>query len=286
MKKIFTLLLALAASVGLTWVTTVTWDNSTLSSIYLYEGESFTEGGVTLTLLNGEGEIYGTRWMGDSENASFKFSTSLGNFTRIEITGTINSLVGSGWTETSPGAVWTGDANETTFGNDFENVSQIVFTIEEPVPAPKQIDELPYQNSFDTEELQSDSRIIDANNDTRTWAAYNGMMRYTYSSTNAGDDWLVSPMIKLIAGKVYKISLNARAQSNRYQEKLEVKAAKDATASSAETAATAGYNSPASTRTIIRSVIRSLSLPSYSSLRSFLKSLAMNCQKLAAALDL
>ena len=179
MKKIFTILLALAASVGLSWATTVTWDNSTLSSIYLYEGESFTEGGVTLTLLNGEGEIYGTRWMGDSENASFKFSTSLGNFTRIEITGTIHELVGSGWTETSPGAVWTGDANETTFGNDFDNVTQIVFTIEEPAPAPKQIDELPYQNNFDTEELQSDFMIINANNDTRTCTAYNGMMRYT-----------------------------------------------------------------------------------------------------------
>ena len=46
------------------------------------------------------------------------------------------------------------------------------------------------------------------------------------------------------------------------------------------------YNCPASTRLITRSVMRSLSLASYSSFRSFLNSLATNCQKLAAALPL
>ena len=122
-RKIFALFFALAASIGLSWATTVTWDNSTLSSIYISDGESFTKDGVTLTVLDG---------MGNSVDASFKFSTSLGNFTRIEITGVIRGLGGSGWTETSPGAVWTGDANETTFGMYFRNVTQIVFTIEEP----------------------------------------------------------------------------------------------------------------------------------------------------------
>ena len=135
-RKIFALFFALAASIGLSWATTVTWDNSTLSSIFLHGGESFTEGGVTLMSLNGKIDGMDGSWMGYSENASFKFSTSLGNFTRIEITATIYGLGGSGWKKTSPGAVWTGDANETTFGINFENVSQIVFTIEEPAPAP------------------------------------------------------------------------------------------------------------------------------------------------------
>ena len=131
-RKIFALFFALAASVGLSWATTVTWNNSTLSSIAIFDdGQSFTEGGVKLTALSGtiDGEF--GEWKGYDNNA-FKFSTSLGNFTRIEITGTIRELVGSGWTETSPGAVWTGDANEATFGDYFEKVSQIVFTIEEP----------------------------------------------------------------------------------------------------------------------------------------------------------
>ena len=126
-RKIFALFFALAASIGLSWATTVTWDSNTLSSIYISDGESFTKDGVTLTVLDGMIDGQRGSWMGNSENASFKFSTSLGNFTRIEITGVIRGLGGSGWTQTSPGAVWTGDANETTFGMYFKNVTQIVY---------------------------------------------------------------------------------------------------------------------------------------------------------------
>ena len=131
MKKFFTFLFAALMSAGM-FATTVTWDNSTLSSINLGDGQSFTKDGVTLTVL--DGMIDGRNFMGFSNDASFKFSTSLGNFTRIEITGNINALGGSGWTQTSPGAVWTGEANETTFGMAFNNVSQIVFTIADPAP--------------------------------------------------------------------------------------------------------------------------------------------------------
>ena len=131
-RKIFALFFALAASIGLSWATTVTWDNSTLSSIYMHDGESFTKDGVTVMSLDGMIDGQRGSWMGNSVDASFKFSTSLGNFTKIEITGVIRGLGGSGWTQTSPGAVWTGDANETTFGMYFKNVTQIVFTIEEP----------------------------------------------------------------------------------------------------------------------------------------------------------
>ena len=131
MKKIFTFLFAALMSVGM-FAATVTWNSNTLSSINLHGGDSFTQDGVTLTVL--DGMIDGRNFMGFSNEASFKFSTSLGNFTRIEITGNINALGGSGWTQTSPGAVWTGEANETTFGMAFNNVSQIVFTIADPAP--------------------------------------------------------------------------------------------------------------------------------------------------------
>ena len=138
MRKIFTFLFAALMSVGM-FATTVTWDNSTLSSIILYDGDgnSFTKDGVTLTVLDGMIAGMDGNWRGYSNDASFKFSTSLGNFTRIEITGNINALGGSGWTQTSPGAVWTGETNETTFGMSFDNVSQIVFTIGEPEPEPE-----------------------------------------------------------------------------------------------------------------------------------------------------
>jgi len=134
MRKLFTFLFAALMSVGM-FATTVTWNSSTLSSIYIYDGQSFTQDGVTVTSLIGMIAGENGQWMGNSNDASFKFSTSLGNFTKIEVTATIYSLDGSGWTQTSPGAVWTGEANETTFGEYFSNVSQIVFTIAEPAPA-------------------------------------------------------------------------------------------------------------------------------------------------------
>ena len=129
MRKIFIFLFTALMSVGMYAETTVTWDSNTLSSINI-RNESFTEGDVTVTVLDGKIDRTGM-WKGNSPSASFKFSTSLGNFTRIEITATIYGLDGSGWEQTSPGVVWTGDANETTFSGYFEDVSQIVFTIEE-----------------------------------------------------------------------------------------------------------------------------------------------------------
>ena len=95
-----------------------------------------------------------------------------------------------------------------------------------------------YANDFSTEALQNEFVIIDANKDGKTWVPIkdNGDMRYNYGQIPA-DDWLVSPMIKLKAGNVYKVSLQARAMSNSYPERLEVKAAKEATAAGADTVA-------------------------------------------------
>ncbi len=103
-------------------------------------------------------------------------------------------------------------------------------TIYAEKPAPAQIDVLPYVNSFDTAADQKQFNIIDANEDGRTWAWYSGMARYTYHGTNQGDDWLVSPAIKLVAGKKYHFSIGAHAQSTTYPERFEVKAATENTA--------------------------------------------------------
>ena len=97
-------------------------------------------------------------------------------------------------------------------------------------PAPTQIDELPYVNSFDDAADQKQFTIIDANEDGKTFAWYSGMARYTYSQTNQGDDWLVSPAIKLVAGKKYHFSIGAHAQNSDYPERIEVKAAQENTA--------------------------------------------------------
>ncbi len=103
-------------------------------------------------------------------------------------------------------------------------------TIYAEAPAPAVIETLPYVNSFDDAAEQKHFTIIDANEDGRTWAFYSGMVRYTYHSTNAGDDWLVSPAIKLVAGKKYAFSIAAHAYSASYPERIEVKAAQENTA--------------------------------------------------------
>ncbi len=127
------------------------------------------------------------------------------------------------------------DANQLLVFNAAENrmyylnyIETLTISAEEPVPAV--IETLPYVNSFDTAADQKQFTIIDANEDGRTWNWYSGQGRYTYSQTNAGNDWLVSPAIKLVAGKKYAFSIDAHAQSGTYPERLEVKMAKEGTA--------------------------------------------------------
>lgn len=93
-------------------------------------------------------------------------------------------------------------------------------------PAPLTIDELPYTNGFDTEAEWDEFRVIDANSDGNTWAQYSKTARLVYSNID-DDDWLVSPLLKLEAGKTYKVSLQARCQSTSYPETFEVRAAKE-----------------------------------------------------------
>ena len=70
---------------------TVTWDINTLKSMGRYErepyeGESVTKDGVTLTVLSGYidyghyDDYVDVGWYGYSDNASFKFSATSGNF--------------------------------------------------------------------------------------------------------------------------------------------------------------------------------------------------------------
>lgn len=127
------------------------------------------------------------------------------------------------------------DANQLIVFNAAEDrmyylsyIESLTIYAEEPVPAV--IETLPYVNTFDDAADQKQFTIIDANEDGRTWNWYSGMARYTYSSTNQGDDWLVSPAIKLVAGKKYAFSIAAHAQQASYPERLEVKIAKSNTA--------------------------------------------------------
>jgi len=101
-------------------------------------------------------------------------------------------------------------------------------TIYSEAPAPVQIDELPYAPSFAATSDQAAFTFIDANGDGKTWkfdkdnaTPANTVAVYSFASKDA-DDWLVTPAIKLEAGKAYYFGIDAAARSATYPEKFEV----------------------------------------------------------------
>lgn len=97
--------------------------------------------------------------------------------------------------------------------------------------------ELPYTNTLETAAEQAEAAIYDANEDQSTFsfaentAAGSMTARYRYSSSNAGDDYLVFPGVELKAGTKYKVSVDAASYNASYPERLEVVAGKIAKAS-------------------------------------------------------
>lgn len=103
-------------------------------------------------------------------------------------------------------------------------------TLYAEAPAPTQIDVLPYSNDFSTSELKKHFSAIDANADGNTWTWVQSNQEYVIDYASPNDDWLVSPAIKLVAGKKYHFAFDSKNRSTNYPETFEVKAAKEATA--------------------------------------------------------
>lgn len=76
--------------------------------------------------------------------------------------------------------------------------------------------EPPYTNSFDTADALAGYTIIDANNDGKSWSVSGGAVRVSYNSSKAMDDWMITPAVRLEAGKAYYVSFKAYSQSNNY----------------------------------------------------------------------
>ncbi len=117
------------------------------------------------------------------------------------------------------GAFWDDDDLATGFGD-----AKSVWT---KLNIQSQVDELPYANSFDDLGQDLAFTIIDANADGSTWyfttSDDNGYAQYQWNDDNAGDDWLISPAIKLEAGKLYHVGIDAWAESDYNPERVEVK---------------------------------------------------------------
>ena len=129
-KKIFTFLLALVASVGMSWADTYV---TITQNDFPETGHSFTKDGVTVSagyIDSNNGDILaGT---GDGS-----FSTTLGNFTKIEVEAEDVNVTGEGWSGNSQKMTWTGNASSVSFGGEIMGMGNGVtlkFTIGDPLP--------------------------------------------------------------------------------------------------------------------------------------------------------
>lgn len=72
--------------------------------------------------------------------------------------------------------------------------------------------------------------ILDANGDGKTWMEAQGAIRVSYNSSLDMDDWLITPPMKLEAGKAYNVSFQAKSNGTSFPERIEVKYGKANTA--------------------------------------------------------
>lgn len=88
---------------------------------------------------------------------------------------------------------------------------------------------LPFVESFDEPSSIERFTVVDANNDGKTWTydANAKLVRYDYSSVNAGDDWLFTPAFVLEEGKEYKVSFTTQGKYMSTYEKVAVTVGKE-----------------------------------------------------------
>ena len=103
---------------------TVTWNNNDITGTY---GTSFTKDGVTITADDIEFEDKNFMFGGT-------FTTTLGNFTKIEVTTGYWNASGTGWSGSGQSGTWTGNASSVSFSNSImgqgSGNTKFVFTIE------------------------------------------------------------------------------------------------------------------------------------------------------------
>ena len=94
-------------------------------------GDSFTKDGVTVSAEMID-DMYG------NISGPGSFSTTLGNFTKIEVNANYVNISGEGWSGNSEKMTWTGNASSVSFTGDINGDEEgltLKFTIEEPALA-------------------------------------------------------------------------------------------------------------------------------------------------------
>ena len=185
----------------------------------------------------------------DGTTVTFSGLQFLGNYSSYEIYATGSSELGVGSAElqdfkmTYDAAAKTLTSVNTLLANAkkddvyyLEAYKNIVISKNAPeeaeVTTGADVDAVPYANALNSAELFTDFGVIDSNNDGSTWtfdSSYGAS--YRWNSSNAANDWLISPAIKLEAGKKYHFAIDAKASGASFPEKFEVKLGTEAKAS-------------------------------------------------------
>lgn len=144
-----------------------------------------------------------------------------------------------------PGDVTVAEATEATSLSDVyapEGIESVVYSVKavngtlesaatESAPTITGTMALPYDMALtSTDNRLTGWTVIDSNNDGSTWSSsYNGI-EYRYNSSNPGDDWLITPPIKVTAGTRYTVKAIFTARSTSFSERVEIKAGNAASA--------------------------------------------------------
>ena len=169
---------------------------------------------ITLRWAHGIGD--GAIEPADSHADSFTFT--IGDDGSLTLEGTTEFK--SGGENYFIGLFWSDNDEYAIFGD--------ALTVYKPINIVTQVDVLPYVNDFTTMGDQLSFTIVDGDEDYSTWYAYDGKFSHFASYDNDADDWLISPAIKLEAGKNYYVALDAWRNSDYAEKTIELKMGKNA----------------------------------------------------------
>lgn len=142
----------------------------------------------------GFGELTGTY---DAETETFTFTSDVALNTSLEVAG--------------------------HFGTQAIAAGSFITKAEIPAETGDPVDELPFNAVMSDPDMFAQFGVIDANNDGHTWSwSSSNNAYYGYSSKNSADDYLISPAIKVEAGKNYDVTINTKSFSGSYPERVEV----------------------------------------------------------------
>lgn len=128
----------------------------------------------------------------------------------------------------------------------------------------------PHVQNFDaSNELPCGWSVENVNADTKTWnmsttnpRSASNCVTYSYSTTQAANDWLFTPALSMTAGSTYRVRFWYRARSSSYPEKLELKWGN--AASSASMTSTAIFTNSNITNTTYTEGVTTIIAPSTS----------------------